>query len=154
MNLRLLGAWICIGTVSLPAALAAREAERKPTAGETDRAGEVWRDRNLSAAARAAALGEAMTLQEKLTYIHALFPNRIDPRPADMVPSAGYVPGVPRLGIPTLRESDASRGAANQMTRRTDDVAAALPSGLATAATFDPKLAFAGGAMAGAEARA
>jgi beta-glucosidase len=40
------------------------------------------------------------------------------------------------------------------MNLRTDDVATALPSGLATAATFDPKLAYAGGAMAGAEARA
>ncbi|WP_066586853.1 beta-glucosidase [Sphingomonas pruni] len=154
MKSRLLGALICVGTVTLPAALAAREAGQKPDAAATNRAGEPWRNKNLSAAARAAALVEAMTLQEKLTYIHGLFPNRIDPRPADMVPSAGYVPGVPRLGIPTLRESDASLGVANQMNRRTDDVATALPSGLATAATFDPKLAYAGGAMAGAEARA
>ncbi|WP_296611835.1 glycoside hydrolase family 3 protein [Sphingomonas sp.] len=154
MKSRLLGALICVGTVSLPAALAAREAGRKPVAAEANRAGEPWRNRNLSAAARAAALVKAMTLQEKLTYIHGLFPNKIDPRPADMVPSAGYVPGVPRLGIPTLRESDASLGVANQMNLRTDDVATALPSGLATAATFDPKLAYAGGAMAGAEARA
>ena len=154
MKFRLLGALICVGTVSLPAALAARGAGQKPDAAATNRAGEPWRNKNLSAAARAAALVKAMTLQEKLTYIHGLFPNRIDPRPADMVPSAGYVPGVPRLGIPTLRESDASLGVANQMNRRTDDVATALPSGLATAATFDPKLAYAGGAMAGAEARA
>ena len=154
MKSRLFGALICIGTVGLPAALAAREAEQKPIAPETDRAGEAWRDKSLSASARAAALVKAMTLEEKLTYIHGLFPNKIDPRPADMVPSAGYVPGVPRLGIPTLRESDASLGVANQMNLRTDDVATALPSGLATAATFDPKLAYAGGAMAGAEARA
>jgi len=154
MKSRLLGALICVGTVTLPAALAAREAGQKPDAAATNRAGEPWRNKSLSAAARAAALVKAMTLQEKLTYIHGLFPNRIDPRPADMVPSAGYVPGVPRLGIPTLRESDASLGVANQMNRRTDDVATALPSGLATAATFDPKLAYAGGAMAGAEARA
>jgi beta-glucosidase len=154
MKSRLLGALICVGTVTLPAALAARETGQKPDAAATNRAGEPWHNKNLSAAARAAALVKAMTLQEKLTYIHGLFPNRIDPRPADMVPSAGYVPGVPRLGIPTLRESDASLGVANQMNRRTDDVATALPSGLATAATFDPKLAYAGGAMAGAEARA
>jgi beta-glucosidase len=154
MKSRLFGALICIGSVSLPAALAARDAGQKPSAGATNRTGEPWRDKSLSAAARAAALVEAMTLEEKLTYIHGLFPNKIDPRPADMVPSAGYVPGVPRLGIPTLRESDASLGVANQMNLRTDDVATALPSGLATAATFDPKLAYAGGAMAGAEARA
>lgn len=154
MKSRVLGALICVGTVSLPAALAAREAGQKPVAAETNRSGEPWRNKSLPAAARAAALVKAMTLQEKLTYIHGLFPNKIDPRPADMVPSAGYVPGVPRLGIPTLRESDASLGVANQMNLRTDDVATALPAGLATAATFDPKLAYAGGAMAGAEARA
>ncbi|WP_066804391.1 beta-glucosidase [Sphingomonas asaccharolytica] len=154
MKSRLFGALICIGTVSLPAALAAREAAQKPAAAESNRVAEPWRNKNLSAAARAAALLKAMTLKEKLTYIHGLFPNKIEPRPADMVPSAGYVPGVPRLGIPTLRESDASLGVANQMNLRTDDVATALPSGLATAATFDPKLAYAGGAMAGAEARA
>ena len=154
MKSRLFGALICVGTVGLPAALAAREAGQKSDAAPTNRAGEPWRNKSLSAAARAAALVKAMTLQEKLTYIHGLFPNKIDPRPADMVPSAGYVPGVSRLGIPTLRESDASLGVANQMNLRTDDVATALPSGLATAATFDPKLAYAGGAMAGAEARA
>ena len=154
MKSRLFGALICIGSVSLPTALAARDGGQEPSAGATNRIGEPWRNKSLSAAARAAALVKAMTLQEKLTYIHGLFPNKIDPRPADMVPSAGYVPGVPRLGIPTLRESDASLGVANQMNLRTDDVATALPSGLATAATFDPKLAYAGGAMAGAEARA
>lgn len=154
MKSRVLGALICVGTVSLPAALAAREPGQKPVVAKTNRSGEPWRNKSLPAAARAAALVKAMTLQEKLTYIHGLFPNKIDPRPADMVPSAGYVPGVPRLGIPTLRESDASLGVANQMNLRTDDVATALPAGLATAATFDPKLAYAGGAMAGAEARA
>jgi beta-glucosidase len=153
MNSRLAGAVICLAIGCVPGALTAREAGRKPAA-KTARAVEPWRDKSRPAAERAAALVKAMTLQEKLTYVHGLFPNKIDPRPADMVPSAGYVPGVPRLGIPTLRESDASLGVANQMNRRTDDVATALPSGLATAATFDPKLAYAGGAMAGAEARA
>ena len=155
MKSRLFGALLCLGIAGLPVALAARETAQRPkSASKTNRAGEPWRDKSRPAAVRAAALVKAMTLEEKLTYIHGLFPNRINPRPADMVPSAGYVPGVPRLGIPTLRESDASLGVANQMNRRTDDVATALPSGLATAATFDPKLAYAGGAMAGAEARA
>lgn len=155
MKSRLFGALVCLGIASLPAALVARETGQKAMpAGKTNRAGDPWRDKSLSAATRAAALVKAMTLEEKLTYVHGLFPNKIDPRPADMVPSAGYVPGVPRLGIPTLRESDASLGVANQMNLRTDDVATALPSGLAAAATFDPKLAYAGGAMAGAEARA
>ncbi|WP_294255429.1 glycoside hydrolase family 3 protein [uncultured Sphingomonas sp.] len=114
----------------------------------------VWQDSKLASEARAAALVRAMTHAEKLQLIHGLFPPRAQPAPADMIPSAGYVPGIPRLGIPTLRESDASLGVANQVEQRKGDVATALPSGLATAATFDPELARAGGAMIGAEARA
>lgn len=68
--------------------------------------------------------------------------------------SAGFNPGVPRLGVPPLRESDASLGVANTREMRKGDTATALPSGLATAASFDPDLAYAGGAMIGAEARA
>jgi beta-glucosidase len=104
--------------------------------------------------ARADALVKQMTLDEKITYLHGLFPPMTTPAPADMIPSAGYVPGVPRLKIPTLRESDASLGVANQVEQRKGDVATALPSGLALASTFEPKLAFEGGAMIGAEARA
>lgn len=110
------------------------------------------------ARARAAALTARMTREEKLQLIHGYFPPMADRTPgapvADMIPSAGHVPGIPRLGIPTLRESDASLGVANQVEQRRGDVATALPSSLATAATFDPAIARAGGAMIGAEARA
>ena len=134
-------ALISLCLASAPAALMARDAA-------------PWRDRSKPAAERAAALVRAMTREEKLQYVHGLFPPKTANPPADMLPSAGYVPGVPRLGIPTLRESDASLGVANQIEQRKGDVATALPAGLATAATFDPALAYAGGAMAGAEARA
>ncbi len=107
------------------------------------------------AKARAAALVAQMTTAEKLSLVHGYFPPRAKPvPPVVMVPSAGYVPGVERLGIPALRESDASLGVANQVEQRRGDVATALPAGLATAASFDPDLAYAGGAMIGAEARA
>ena len=104
--------------------------------------------------ARADALVKQMTLDEKIAYLHGLFPPMTKTVAADMIPSAGYVPGVPRLKIPTLRESDASLGVANQVEQRKGDVATALPSGLALASTFEPELAYRGGAMIGAEARA
>lgn len=104
--------------------------------------------------ARAAALASQMTREEQLTYVSGYFPPMSKDRPADMIPSAGYVPGVPRLGIPTLRESDASLGVANQIEQRKGDVATALPASLALAASFDPDLAYRGGAMIGSEARA
>lgn len=125
-----------------------------PAAVCAQTAAPAWQDTHRAPEARAAALVQAMTHAEKLQLIHGLFPPRAQPAPADMIPSAGYVPGIPRLGIPTLRESDASLGVANQVEQRKGDVATALPSGLATAATFDIEMARAGGAMIGAEARA
>ena len=134
-----------------PAALSAREPARQIARSV---AAAPWRNTRLPAAERARALVSAMTRAEKLRYVHGLFPPMTKERHADMIPSAGYVPGVPRLGIPTLRESDASLGVANQVEQRKGDTATALPASLATAASFDPAIAFAGGAMIGAEARA
>ncbi len=131
----------------LPAASLAQTMPTKDSAPLAARTNDpVW--------ARADALVRQMTLDEKITYLHGLFPPNTKPAPADMIPSAGYVPGVPRLKIPTLRESDASLGVANQVEQRKGDTATALPSGLALAATFEPQLAYASGAMIGAEARA
>ena len=110
------------------------------------------------AEARAAALVAKMTLAEKLQLVHGYWYPTHSPAtpdlPAGFVPSAGAIAGIPRLGIPTLYESDASLGVANQIEERKGDTATALPSALATAATFDPAIAQAGGAMIGAEARA
>ena len=107
---------------------------------------------------RAAVLVAKMTPAEKLQIVHGWwYPPTGVPTPGmptDWVPSAGYVPGIPRLGIPALRESDASLGVANQVNERKDDTATAMPSALAQAASFDPAMAEAGGAMIGAEARA
>jgi beta-glucosidase len=66
--------------------------------------------------------------------------------------SAGYVPGVPRLGVPALLMSDASLGVTNQGYRE-GDTATALPAGLALGATFNPALARAAGELLGREAR-
>ena len=103
---------------------------------------------------RADALVARMTLDEKIALVHGLFPPLAAGKTAnELIPSAGHVDGIPRLGIPLVRESDASLGVANQVEQRKGDVATALPSSLATAASFDPAIAQAGGAMIGAEAR-
>lgn len=150
MSLKLVLAISLLGGTA-PAALSAREPARQIARSV---AAAPWRNTRLPAAERARALVSAMTRAEKLRYVHGLFPPMTKERHADMIPSAGYVPGVPRLGIPTLRESDASLGVANQVEQRKGDTATALPASLATAASFDPAIAFAGGAMIGAEARA
>ncbi|MBV8068043.1 MAG: glycoside hydrolase family 3 protein, partial [Candidatus Eremiobacteraeota bacterium] len=66
--------------------------------------------------------------------------------------SAGYVPGIARLGIPALQETDASLGIANPNRVRRFDVATALPSGLSLASTWDPQVAYSDGTLLGDEA--
>jgi beta-glucosidase len=67
--------------------------------------------------------------------------------------SAGYTPGVPRLGVPALLMSDAGLGITNPG-YRPGDTATALPAGIALSASFNPALARAAGAVVGREARA
>ncbi|MCX8255239.1 MAG: glycoside hydrolase family 3 C-terminal domain-containing protein, partial [Beijerinckiaceae bacterium] len=102
---------------------------------------------------RVAALVAALTLDEKIALVHSRFgmPLRGRPMPTGALASAGFVPGVPRLGIPPLQESDAGLGVANPTNADFD--ATALPSGLALAASCDPGLAERAGAAIGAEAR-
>nr|AGU09791.1 Glycosyl hydrolase family 3 N terminal domain [uncultured organism] len=107
------------------------------------------------ARARADAIVARMTQDEKLSLVHGLFPPMAAGKSAnELIPSAGHIDGIPRLGVPLVRESDASLGVANQVEQRKGDVATALPSSLATAASFDPEIARAGGVMIGSEARA
>ena len=107
--------------------------------------------------ARAQATLAQMTQDEKLVilrgYVAGLMP--ADAHPAGIAFGAGYVPGVPRLGIPMLTESDASLGVANMGgMMRMNDEATALPSGLAMASTWSPELIELSGRMIGAETRA
>ncbi len=145
---------MALSAQTLPGVAPAQTSASKAGGGTGTRTSEIWRDTTRTAAVRADALVKAMTKPEKLRYVHGIFPPMAKPMTSDMIPSAGYVPGVPRLGIPTLRESDASLGVANQVEQRKGDVATALPASLATAASFDPAIAYAGGAMIGSEARA
>lgn len=119
-------------------------------------AGRPWNDERLSPDQRAALLNKELTLDERIVMVHGIMaiPPRVGPIPPEAIPAAGYVPGVPRLGIPALFESDASLGVTNPRRVREGDGGTALPSGLALAATFNPALAYAGGAMIGSEARA
>ena len=111
--------------------------------------------RDDGARARAAAIVAGMTVDEKITLAHGLFPPRATGKTHnELIASAGHIDDIPRLNVPIVRESDASLGVANQVEQRPGDVATALPSSLATAATFDREVAHAGGRMIGAEARA
>lgn len=95
-----------------------------------------------------------MTTEEKLAVTSLATGSVLGRVAGEKRVGAGYMPALPRLGIPALYETDASLGVANANEQRRGDVATALPSALATAASFDPEVARAGGAMIGGEARA
>jgi beta-glucosidase len=108
---------------------------------------------------RAATMLAQMTLDEQRSLLMGYFgadfaPARYTAVEGARAGSAGYVPGIARLGIPPQWQADAGIGVATQGGAPDKRGRTALPSGLATAATWDRSLAFAGGAMIGREARA
>ncbi|WMJ69576.1 glycoside hydrolase family 3 C-terminal domain-containing protein [Stenotrophomonas sp. 24(2023)] len=143
------------GASSAPLALKGTKASLLSLAYAADKGGEQpWMDAALSADARAALLLKAMTEDEKFQMLHSYFGLGKDggPLPEGAVGSAGFVPGVPRLGIPSQQSADAGVGVTNPGGIRKGDFATAMPSGPSTAASWNPQVAFAGGATMGREA--
>jgi beta-glucosidase len=107
---------------------------------------------------RALATESRLTDAERFQLLHGIMAMPFGPPgwtlPPTLKITAGYVKGIPRLGIPDLLETDASLGVVNPLGLRAGDFATALPSGLALASTFDTDLAFQGGVTIGSEARA
>jgi len=96
-----------------------------------------------AAAMRVECLLAAMTLDEKIAFIHGA-----TEAASSYQGQAGYLPGVPRLGIPSLRLADGPPGV---LTRQ---VSTALPATMALAATFSRDDARANGVVIGRDARA
>jgi beta-glucosidase len=108
---------------------------------------------------RAADVEARMTDAERFQLLHGIMPIPLPIPGFPAVPpglpvTAGYLEGVPRLGIPNILETDGPLGVVNPLHLRAGDVATAMPSALALASTFDADLAFQSGAMIGGEARA
>ncbi|MFJ9900773.1 glycoside hydrolase family 3 C-terminal domain-containing protein [Streptomyces sp. NPDC091280] len=95
----------------------------------------------VKVSARVAALIARMTLDEKLSFVHG----GTDPK---TLGQAGYIPGVPRLGIPELRLTDGPAGV------RVNEHATAMPAPVALASSFDDQLAREFGRTVGRDGRA
>lgn len=106
---------------------------------------------------RAQATLERMEPEEKVVLTHGIMPLPLGedtpPIPEAAIAGAGYIEGIPRLGVPALLETDASLGVSYVMGIRGDG-ATALPSALAMASSWNPALMREGGALIGAETRA
>ncbi|RZM24146.1 MAG: glycosyl hydrolase, partial [Sphingomonas sp.] len=112
----------------------------------------AWNDTKRTPEARAKALVAAMTRDEKHTLVFGYFGtdfliSRYTAPKEALAGSAGYVPAIPRLGIPAQYQTDAGVGVATQGGAKVKRERTALPSGIAIAASWDRDAAYAGGAM-------
>ncbi|SMF15827.1 Glycosyl hydrolase family 3 N terminal domain-containing protein [Xaviernesmea oryzae] len=109
---------------------------------------------------RARETEQQMTDDERFSLLISILGNVAggsiapDPRVAHLEnPSAGWTPGIPRLGIPDLQSSDASMGVTNPGYRPDDKGATAFPASIVVGSTFNPDLAREGGVAIAREAR-
>jgi beta-glucosidase len=114
-----------------------------------------WMNTSLSPDERAALVLKEMTLDEKITLLHGTGMKGLSP----MSPlaggsngGAGYVVGIPRLGIPAIQMSDAAYGV--RSSGENGRYSTALPADLAGAASWDPDAAYEYGALIARELRA
>jgi beta-glucosidase len=95
-----------------------------------------------------AGLVAAMTLDEKLGLVNG-WPDGVSPPPTtERLIGVGFIPGVPRLGVPALTFTDGPAGV------RMDLPTTAMPAPVALAATFSADLAHRYGQVLGRDARA
>src|ERR671915_48444 len=113
-----------------------------------------------SADERARQTEAQMTDDERFGMIYNLMivvfttGKRDDRVPADVPQLAGWVKGVPRLGVPNLVLTDAGLGITNPGGGRKGDSATAFTSAQMIGATFNPSLSREGGKILAREARA
>lgn len=104
---------------------------------------------------RASAAVAKMSIDEQIRLLHGpmAVPIFNTQPPVGAVPGAGFIPGVKRLAIPNLTETDASLGVGYVGGMRHDG-ATALPSGMALGATWSPETSYRSGVTIGSEAKA
>jgi beta-glucosidase len=112
-------------------------------------------DKTLSPDQRADLLVKALTLDEKISLLHGNGWGEIlagpDRMPARALGGAGFIPGIPRLGIPDQQMADAAVGVTRSSTF--GRYSTPLPSGIAEASSWDADLARGYGALIGRELR-
>lgn len=116
-----------------------------------------WMNASLSPDERANMVLKEMTLDEKVELLHGMgmpgWPREVqNPEPELGNGGAGFVLGVPRLGIPMIQMSDAAYGV--RSSAENGRYSTALPANVAAAASWDPEAACAYGTVIGKELRA
>jgi len=113
-----------------------------------------WMNAALDPDTRADMMIKEMTLDEKIQLVHGIGwgPLRAGAYvPAEDNGGAGFVAGIPRLGLPDVNEADSAVGV--RMAAVTSRYATLLPSVTGMAASWDPKMGFLYGSVIGRELR-
>lgn len=117
-----------------------------------------WMDTKLSPERRADLVLEQMTLDEKISLLHGNGMARQKNLPPEILAvqdqsngGAGFVFGVPRLGIPSIQMTDAAYGV--RQSADNGRYSTALPSNLGSAASWDLDASCAYGKLIGDELR-
>src|ERR1017187_1464746 len=112
-----------------------------------------WMDKTLSPDQRADLLVKALTLDEKISLLHANGWEEVmsgpDKLPLRALGNAGFIPGIPRLGIPDLQMADATVGVSHSSAF--GRYSTPLPSTIAEASSWDVDLAREYGSLIGRE---
>jgi len=114
-----------------------------------------WMNASLSPDERAALVVKEMTLDEKISLLHGTGMVGLSPMSPLSVKSnggAGYVVGIPRLGIPAIQIADAAYGV--RQSGENGRYSTALPANVAGAASWDLDAAYEYGALIARELRA
>ncbi len=112
-----------------------------------------WMDKSLSPDKRADLVIAKMTLDEKISLLHSggwkMVLGGPGVPPSRSLGGAGFIPGIPRLGIPDLQMADAAVGVTRGALygRYCTD----LPSAVSEASSWDLKVAHDYGALIGSE---
>ncbi len=113
-----------------------------------------WMNQSLSPDERADLVMKEMTLDEKMNFVHGTGWNGLRPDaeiPKGSLGGAGYVQGVPRLGIPGINQADSAVGV--RLAAQGSHYATLLPSVLGAACSWDKDALFLFGSVIGRELR-
>src|SRR5450755_844075 len=139
---------LCLSVVAIGLPLLAQS-------GSPDKTPHPWMNSSLSPDERADMVVKEMTLDEKITLLHGTGHPGLGPMSPLSVGSnggAGFVVGIPRLGIPGIQMSDAAYGV--RMSGENGKYSTALPADVAGAASWDVEAGYQYGALIGRELRA
>ena len=147
--------WVGIGCVGLGlGALQMGVAQEAPQPAAAAVVSQPWRNAALDPDTRADLMVKAMTLEEKIQLVHGSGWGVL--RPGAVVPAgdnggAGFVPGIPRLGLPDINLADSAVGI--RMAARDSRYATLLPSVIGMASSWDPAMGHLYGEVIGRELR-